>query len=92
MEFFVEHPEVPFAFAITPASRQGGYAVIAAIFPRVAGLILSSQRNAPEVTLWVYNRKRNAHRRILNFQGGGISWDRTNDLYDVNVALWPAEL
>ena len=43
--------------------------------------------NVPEVTLWVYNRKRDAHRRILNFEGGGISWDRTNDLYDVNVAL-----
>ena len=61
--------------------------MIAAAFPSVTGLALSSQRNAPEVTLWVYNRKRDAHRRILNFEGGGISWDRTNDLYDVNVAL-----
>ncbi len=31
----------------------------------------------------VYNIKRDAHRRI----NGGISWNRTNDLYDVNVAL-----
>ena len=61
--------------------------MIAAVFPSVTGLTLSSQRNAPEVTLWVYNQKRHAHRRIFNFEVGGISWDRTNDLYDVNVAL-----
>ena len=74
-------------FCYNTRLSAGGYAVIAAIFPRVTGLILSSQRNAPEVTLWVYNGRRNAHRRIINFEGGGISWDRTNDLYDVNVAL-----
>ena len=59
--------------------------MIDANFPHLTGRILSSQTRAPEVTLWVYNRNKRTpqdHSRI-----GGISWDRTNDLYDVNVAL-----
>ena len=43
--------------------------------------------HASEVGLWVYNQKRDEHRRIRSMQFGGINWNRTNDLYDVNVAL-----
>ena len=57
----------------------------ASTFPPVAGLVLSFQRMLPSYICGFITEDVTNNAGFSNH--GGISWDRTNDLYDVNVAL-----
>lgn len=60
--------------------------VKASTFPLVAGLVLSVQRMLPSYIRGFITEDVTNNAGFSMFHGG-ISWDRTNDLYDVNVAL-----
>ena len=84
-------PKVPSALLIIPtiSSRCGCYADASGT-PRHCkskrrGRLPRSETITPIYKARVYKSKRNAHHRMND--SGGINWDRTNDLYDVNVAL-----